>query len=275
MVAASVLLCFGAAPALAWEARTIEGTEAERRNSTTSLPPGGDQCSLGAPDSVKDLYDFSWACYAHDLCYQNHQLNGQERSRSACDNILLAKAVAECDSRNPKRRACQVAARAYWAGVRAAGKPSWESWNGPPTLKGWERAAPKGSVRCSAPKTVSGAYNRGRGFTNGYASGRVCLMYSRDSRGTYSYQGALKVEYHQFLAPDVFAGKSMSVPKSTGKATGIRDCSRISWSDGNVRWCYSPIRRFRGRGVELYAKGYVIDYAGRWHPVWSPTITTY
>jgi hypothetical protein len=133
---ASVLLGFGAAPALAWDARTTEGTAAERRNTTTPLPPGGDQCSLGAPDYVWSLYDFSWACYAHDACYQNHQLNGRKRSRLDCDNIMLAKMVAECDSRhgrwNPKRYVCRDAATKYWGAVRAVGQPSWNSWNGVP-----------------------------------------------------------------------------------------------------------------------------------------------
>jgi hypothetical protein len=135
-VAASVLLGFGAAPALAWDARTTEGTTAERNNTTTPLPPGGDQCSLGAPDYVWSLYDFSWACYAHDVCYQNHQLNGQGRSRLNCDNIMLAKMYAECNSRhgrfNPKRYVCRNAANHYWAAVRAVGLPAWNSWNGVP-----------------------------------------------------------------------------------------------------------------------------------------------
>lgn len=135
-ITASVLLVFGAAPALAWDARTTEGTQAERSNTTTPLPPGGDQCSLGAPDYVRSLYDFSWACYAHDVCYQNHQLNGRRRSRLDCDNIMVAKMGAECDSRhgqfNPKRYACRTTATHYWAGVRALGLPSWNSWNGLP-----------------------------------------------------------------------------------------------------------------------------------------------
>jgi hypothetical protein len=135
-VTASVVLGFGAAPAFAWDARTTEGTAAERKNTTTPLPPGGDQCSLGAPDLVWSLYDFSWACYAHDVCYQNHQLNGRGRSRLDCDNIMRAKMFAECDSRhgrwNPKRYVCRNTANHYWAAVRAVGQISWNSWNGVP-----------------------------------------------------------------------------------------------------------------------------------------------
>jgi len=132
-LAGAVLLGFGAAPAFAWDARTTEGTSRERAYTTTPLPPGGDQCSLGAPDSVRGLYDFSWACYAHDVCYQNHALNGRNRSRGDCDAILLTKARAECDSRhnrwNPKRYACRDIATYYWEGVRVAGTWSWNSCN--------------------------------------------------------------------------------------------------------------------------------------------------
>jgi len=135
-ITATALLGFGAAPALAWDARTTEGTPAERANTSTPPPPGGDQCSLGSPDLVKGLYDFSWACYAHDVCYQNHQLNGQNHSRAGCDSIFLAKMDAECKSRhsswNPKRTLCLHVSEAYWAAVRAAGEPSWNSWNGDP-----------------------------------------------------------------------------------------------------------------------------------------------
>ncbi len=133
---ASVLLAVTAAPALAWDARTIEGTEAERRNTTTQLPPDGDQCSLGAPDMIPLLYEFSWACYAHDVCYQNHQLNGVVRTRRRCDDIMLAKMHAECDSRhswyNPNRHVCRRAGDAYYGVVRAVGLTAWLSWNGVP-----------------------------------------------------------------------------------------------------------------------------------------------
>ena len=136
VVTATALLGSGVAPAHAWSARTTEGTPAEQRNTTTPLPPGGDQCSLGAPDYVAGLYDFSWACYAHDVCYQNHQLNGVSRTRRNCDDIMLAKMVAECDTRhgrwNPKRYVCRDVADHYWLAVRLVGEPSWRSWNGVP-----------------------------------------------------------------------------------------------------------------------------------------------
>jgi hypothetical protein len=160
MLAAAVLLAFMAAPALAWEARNTEGTPAEQANTTTPRPPGDDQCSLGAPDKVRGLYDFSWACYAHDVCYQNHQLNDRKRSRLDCDNILLAKMRAECDSAhgryNPKRYACRKAASTYYAAVRAVGEPSWRSWNGPPSVSGGGQV-PAPAQRPTTP-TVAGHY---------------------------------------------------------------------------------------------------------------------
>lgn len=136
VVMIGALTAISASPAHAWDARSIEGTEAERRNTTTPLPPGGDQCSLGAPDEVPRFYDFSWGCYAHDVCYQNHQLNGAGRSRLDCDNIMLAKLDAECRDRHsrwsPTRYACYEVADTYWEAVRLLGLPSWNSWNGLP-----------------------------------------------------------------------------------------------------------------------------------------------
>lgn len=136
IVAASALLAFGVAPAFAWDAHTIEGTPAEQRNTTTQLPPGGDQCSLGSPDSVRAVYDFSWACYAHDVCYQNHQIGNTRYSRVQCDTIMLLKMYAECDARHrwwsPTRSVCRSAGNAYFGAVRAFGLPSWLSWNGLP-----------------------------------------------------------------------------------------------------------------------------------------------
>ncbi len=132
ILATGALLLVGAAPALAWDARTVEGTAAEQRNTTTPRPPGGDQCSLGSPDSLPGLYDFSWACYAHDVCYQNHQIGNTRYTRAQCDAIMLFKMYAECEFRHrwwsPARGVCRNAANAYYAAVRAFGLPSWLSW---------------------------------------------------------------------------------------------------------------------------------------------------
>jgi endonuclease/exonuclease/phosphatase family metal-dependent hydrolase len=131
-------------------------------------------------------------------------------------------------------------------------------------------------VTCRDQGTVSGAYNPGRGFTNGYVSVRMCLKYYRTPAGSYYYQGVLELKYHELWsgASDVFAGRSMSVLGSIGLATGIGDCPSISWSDGDVAWCYSPKQILKGGGQELYAKGNVIDFSGRGSPVWSPITTT-
>ena len=126
----------GVGPAHAWDARTTEGTAAELANTSTPLPPNGDQCSLFSPDSISGLYEFSWACHAHDVCYQNHQLNGRDRTRVECDEIMVAKMVAECRARhswrNRKRYVCFAAAERYFWAVRLLGELSWRSWNGDP-----------------------------------------------------------------------------------------------------------------------------------------------
>lgn len=131
----AVLACM-AAPALAHHARTIEGTASERARTTTPLPPGGDQCTR-SPDSVIGFYDFSWACYAHDACYQNHSLNGRAESRFGCDNIFLGKMRHECEYRHawwsPARYRCYDVAWAYYAFVRAFGGPAYNSYGDPNT----------------------------------------------------------------------------------------------------------------------------------------------
>jgi hypothetical protein len=48
----------------------VPGTAQERIATSAPPPPGGDQCTL-SPDKVPGLCDFSYACYAHDLCWQN------------------------------------------------------------------------------------------------------------------------------------------------------------------------------------------------------------
>jgi hypothetical protein len=105
-------------------ARAIVGTPDEQRNTSTPLPPDGNQCTA-SPDSMPGLYDFSWACYAHDLCYQNHSVNGVPMSRSECDSMFLTRMLAECDSRhswwNPARYACRDMARTYFLAVRTFG----------------------------------------------------------------------------------------------------------------------------------------------------------
>jgi hypothetical protein len=133
---ATALLAISAAPAVAHHARTVAGTAAERNNTTTPRPPGGDQCS-NSPDSVVGLYDFSWACYAHDVCYQNHRLNGHAESRFGCDNIFLGKMRHECEYRHgwwsPARYTCYDVASTYYGFVRAFGARAYNSWNDPNT----------------------------------------------------------------------------------------------------------------------------------------------
>lgn len=134
LVMVAALLAVGATPALAHHGRTTEGTAAERAHTRTPLPPRGDQCS-NAPDSVRGFYDFSWACYAHDVCYQNHSLNGRRESRFGCDNIFLGKMRHECRYRHawwsPARYRCYEVANSYYGFVRAFGYWAYKSWNNP------------------------------------------------------------------------------------------------------------------------------------------------
>ena len=136
LAATTAALAVTAAPAMAHHARTIEGTASERARTTTPLPPGGDQCTR-SPDSVVGFYDFSWGCYAHDVCYQNHRLNGHAESRFGCDNIFLGKMRHECSYRHawwsPARYSCYDVANTYYAFVRAFGGPAYNSYRDPNT----------------------------------------------------------------------------------------------------------------------------------------------
>ena len=152
----------------------------------------------------------------------------------------------------------------------------------PETVPGWIAISPGdglSTVHCDkAYRIVQGSYNRDRGVYNGYARVRMCLAYYRNSSGTFYYQGVLGVTYIANVAgaSDVFGGRSMSVRQSTGKATGLRDCPRIKWINGMTRYCYSPTVTFRRPPDDvLYAKGYVIDPPGNWHPMWSQVLKTY
>jgi hypothetical protein len=144
----------------------------------------------------------------------------------------------------------------------------------------WQAVSPahgKASVLCGGVVTVIGAYNPAREATNGKALIRACLVYYRNSAGNYYYQGVLEVKYNESWpgASDLFSGKSMSAISGTPQATGVADCPRITWGNGDLLWCYSPTVTFvKGPGAKLYAKGVLIDQAGKWHPVWSPTLTT-
>jgi hypothetical protein len=147
----------------------------------------------------------------------------------------------------------------------------------PPPWKAVSPAQDKASVLCGGVVTVVGAYNPAKETTNGKALIRACLVYSRNPAGNYYYQGMLEVKYDESWpgASDLFSGKSMSAISGTPQATGVADCPRLSWSNGDLLWCYSPTRTFvKGPGAKLYAKGVLIDVAGNWHPVWSPTLTT-
>ena len=120
---------------------------------------------------------------------------------------------------------------------------------------------------CGEKKAVAGA--------NGNATIRVCLVHYRNQAGTYYYQGVIEVTYAQARAggSDPFSGQAMAVPVSTKHATTLVDCPRVVWGDGGDLWCFSKTVTIHSPGQQLYAKGILIDAAGKQYPVWSPTLT--
>jgi hypothetical protein len=100
----------------------VPGTAQERINTSTPAPPAGDQCTL-SPDTLPGLYDFSYACYAHDLCWQNGSFGGRPMTISACNEEFRRRMRDHCDRRNTgaRERACFAVADIYFAAVSAAG----------------------------------------------------------------------------------------------------------------------------------------------------------
>lgn len=106
------------------------GTPEERIHTRTPPPPGGDQCS-SSPDTfqvpgVGRLYDFSYACYGHDLCWQNGTYGGVPRDLFECNRIFLASMRDHCDRRHTGfgsgllENRCFEIAEVYFAAVQAA-----------------------------------------------------------------------------------------------------------------------------------------------------------
>lgn len=101
------------------QAIPLPGTPSERANTTTPLPPRGDQCSY-SPDTIVGIVDFSYSCYGHDLCWQNNSYNGTRQSESSCNRIFLDNMRRECDEQNTgflssmPESVCMVAAEDYY-----------------------------------------------------------------------------------------------------------------------------------------------------------------
>ena len=125
----AVLAAFVTTFALAVTASTAEaiplpGTQSERANTSTPLPPDGDQCT-GSPDTIAGIVDFSYSCYGHDLCWQNASYNGSYESESSCNSIFLDNMYEECDEQNTgfgssiPEGICKDAADHYYAVVSA------------------------------------------------------------------------------------------------------------------------------------------------------------
>ncbi len=106
------------------EALSVPGTWAERANTTTPYPPGGDQCSY-SPDTIVGIVDFSVSCYGHDLCWQNNSYNGRSQTESSCNQIFLNNMRQQCDEQNTgfgssiPEAFCRGAAEDYYTVVAA------------------------------------------------------------------------------------------------------------------------------------------------------------
>jgi hypothetical protein len=136
--------------------------------------------------------------------------------------------------------------------------PAWQ-------VSGWTT---KSKVLCGEKRYVPAA--------QGTAAIRVCLVYLRNTAGTYYHQGTVEVTYRQGQpgGSDLFSATSMAVRGDTAKATTLYDCPRTQWGDGGALWCFSKTVTLATKGVRLYAKGILIDAAGGRYEVWSPSITT-
>lgn len=199
------------------------------------------------------------------------------RSKSATDNGEAARA------RRPRGRPATALGALVVVLATALALPGGAGAAVTPTPPTWSRVDPHRpgdppgvGVQCGARANLSGAYNPSRGQPNGAASVAMCLRYYHSPGGSYYYQGVLELKYHAYWsgASDVFGGQSMSVLGSTGISTGIANCPRLAWHDGDHVWCYSPTRVIRGAGQKLYGKAYVSDPSKQVHPLWSPVTTT-
>jgi hypothetical protein len=107
------------------EAIPLPGTSSERANTSTPLPPDGDQCSY-SPDTISGIVDFSYSCYGHDLCWQNNSYNGVSESESSCNQIFLDNMREECDEQNTgfgssiPEGVCKGTAETYYEAVSVA-----------------------------------------------------------------------------------------------------------------------------------------------------------
>lgn len=108
------------------------GTRQERIATRTPPPPDGDQCSM-SPDVAQvprlagtRLYDFSYACYGHDICWQNGSYGGVAVDLFSCNRIFLRAMGDHCDRRHEgfgsgaAQALCADAARVYFTAVQAA-----------------------------------------------------------------------------------------------------------------------------------------------------------
>jgi hypothetical protein len=103
----------------------LPGTPAERANTSTPLPPDGDQCSY-SPDTLGPVVDWSYSCYGHDLCWQNGSYDGVTKDKHECNLIFRDNMRTECDEQNTgfgssvPEEFCQREAEDYYLAVEIA-----------------------------------------------------------------------------------------------------------------------------------------------------------
>jgi hypothetical protein len=125
----------------------LPGNCSEQRTTATPLPPAGDQCSW-APDegsiggiSALTLYDFSYACYGHDLCWQNGSYEGERKTRHQCNEIFHEKMREHCNERHTgfgsgfAENRCFDVAECYYIAVEAASAADTELGEAPDIIR--------------------------------------------------------------------------------------------------------------------------------------------
>lgn len=111
-------------------ARPQSGVQPQQPPGTVRIVPFKfDGCSVSDPIRPKTKgsnFDFTQACYNHDRCYYDSGAVGlrTEAIRRKCDKKFFLDMMKDCNSRTPVL-GCTKRARAYLAGVRLCGGPSY------------------------------------------------------------------------------------------------------------------------------------------------------
>jgi hypothetical protein len=118
----------------------VPGTRDERDRTSTPRPPAGDQCSR-SPDVLGALYDFSYACYGHDICWQLGTLGGTTTTYAQCNARFLDAMLAHCARRHGASATGAPAARAP-TGRRSPPRPRCAPGATARRTRAWTAACP-------------------------------------------------------------------------------------------------------------------------------------